>query len=383
MSRASPLKVRILRSTEEIQRIREFWNKLVLENSGTIEQFDLTSSFEWVGSLWESHLKTQVPTVLVLCKGEEILGLMPLRTFRRSIRGISCRSFEPVSELYSGRTGFLFRDFQPDSLLSGLRGLRHEFGEWDTFSATVVEGSAQESVLLEAKRRANWHSLVLGRASSPYIQFQENWESHFAILPKKLRSTMRNGEKRLRERGELSYREFVSPQSVSEFNEAARLIEADSWKSASGTAIASNPVHEAFHSMLSSKAAENGWFSGHVLFLDGNPIAYILGLLHSGVFLDLKESYRSQFREMSPGHVLKSFAFATLYQKQTTCYDFMGACEEYKMKWTDKVYTRVTYLLFNNTLRSRLARLLGGGWQPGEQTSGAQESNRERSPQQV
>lgn len=382
MNRETPLRIEILRSSEESRHVREFWNKIVLEHSGTIEQLDLTSSYEWVRSLWESHLQTQVPTVLVLWKEQEIVGLMPLRTFRRNVRGISCRSFEPVSELYSGRTGFLFRSPQPDLLLTVLNGLEKELGHWDTFSTTVVQGSVDEFALLEAARRGNWHTLVLWRGSSPYIQFHENWASHFAALPKKLRSTMRNGEKRLRERGRLSYREFLSPESLSEFNDAANSIEVDSWKSASGTAIASNPIHEAFHTTLSSRAAENGWFSGHVLFLDEHPIAYILGLLHRGVFLDLKESYRSQFREMSPGHVLKSFAFASLYQKQTTCYDFMGACEDYKMKWTDRVYTRVTYLLFNNTLRSRLARLLGRGWQSG-QPSGPTGSNKEHSRQQT
>ncbi|MGC1614971.1 MAG: GNAT family N-acetyltransferase, partial [Candidatus Acidiferrum sp.] len=256
-----------------------------------------------------------------------------------------------------------------------LQGIRLQLGKWDTFSATVVQGSAHESLLVETARRGNWRTLVLRRVSSPYVPFLENWEEHFAALPKKLRSTMRNGEKRLRERGELSYREFVSSQDVREFNNDAKSIEADSWKSGSGTAMASNPVHEAFHSALTFKAAKNGWFSGHVLYLDGNPIAYILGLLHNGVFLDLKESYRSAFREMSPGHVLKFFAFPRLYQRQTRCYDFMGTCEEYKMKWTDKVYTRVTYLLFNNTVRGRLARFLGKGWQPGGQSPGVSESS--------
>lgn len=379
MNSEAPLRFEILRSPEEILQLRDSWNQLVLENSGTVAQLDLTNSYEWTISLWESHVKTEAPTVMVLWKGKEIVGLMPLRTFRRSIRAISCRSLEPVSELYSGRTGFLFRDPQPDLLFALLNGLRQELGEWDTFSVTVVQGSAHESLLLETARRGNWRSLVLERVSSPYIPFQENWESHFAALPKKLRSTMRNGEKRLRERGELTYREYVLPQDVREFNDAAKSIETDSWKSASGTAIASDPVHEAFHSVLATRAAENGWFSGHVLFLDGNPIAYIVGLLHNGVFLDLKESYRSPFREMSPGHVLKYFAFASLYQKHTRWYDFMGRCEEYKMKWTDKVYTRVTYLLFNNTIRGRLARLLGRGWQPGEQTSGAPESTAQTS----
>jgi CelD/BcsL family acetyltransferase involved in cellulose biosynthesis len=379
MNREASLKMEILDSREVTSELRDVWDQFVLENSGSVEQLDLTNSFAWTMSLWESHLQGQTPTVVVIRQDQKIVGLLPIRKFRRTIRSVSCRSFEPVSELYSGRTGFLFHDRQPDLLFTLLKDLKRTLGEWDTFSATVVEGSVHESLLLEAARCGQWHNLVLARVSSPYIPFLDSWDSHFASLPKKLRSTMRNGEKRLRERGELSYREFVLPEDIAEFNDAAKSIEADSWKSAAGSAIASNPAHEAFHSKIALRAAENGWFSGHVLYLDGRPIAYIFGLLHNGVFLDLKESYRASLREMSPGHVLKFFAFPALYQRGTRWYDFMGVCEEYKMKWTDKIYTRVTYLLFNNTLRGRLARVLGRGWQLPGQSAGARAGSAESS----
>ncbi len=359
----------------------EAWNEIALSNSQDIQQLDLTSSFEWAMSLWESHLQNQKQAVLVLREGEAVIGVFPLHANRRSIRGVPCRSFQPISELYSGRTGFLFRELRAESLLAMLDFLRGKLGAWDTFSATVVQGGVHETILLEAARQRNWRNVVLERVSSPYIPFLETWENHFAALPKKLRSTMRNGEKRLRERGELAYREFVSPDEMGDFNSAVRSIENDSWKATRGTSIASNLVHEAFHSAFTLKAAQKGWFSGHVLFLDRKPVAYIMGLLHKGVFLDLKESYCSQFREMSPGHVLKSFAFARLYQRQTRWYDFMGKCEEYKMKWTDKTYTRITYLIFSNTFRGRLARLLGSGWRAASAFSAASETNTSESVQ--
>jgi CelD/BcsL family acetyltransferase involved in cellulose biosynthesis len=215
----------------------------------------------------------------------------------------------------------------------------------------------QEKLFLEMTAANAFQVRPIEEQHSPFISLQDKWERHFAGLPKKFRATIRNGGKRLRERGELGYRECVGPQAVADFNAAVIEIEKDSWKGPAGTSIASNPVHEAFHRAITERAAENEFFSGHLLLLDQQPIAYVMGMLYNGVFLDLKESYRNTFREMSPGHVLKNFLFARLYERKVLLYDFMGNCEEYKMKWTDRTYCRVTYLFFNKTLRGKAA-----GW---------------------
>jgi len=348
----------MLRSYGECQRLRKAWDDIVASQCSEIAQLDATAGFDWAMALWESHLQGADQEIVVLNDGSEVAGILPLYRLHKTVRGVPCRSIAPLTELYAGRTGFLLRrpdEASVDALFAGLSALPEA---WDTLIVTVVDGSLYEKLLLELASRKNLHWLVVAKERSPYIPFQESWEQHFASLPKKLRSTMRNGEKRMRDRGELSYQECRTAEEVKQFNAAVDAIEQDSWKAAAGTSIASNPVHQAFHVNLAQRAADDGRFSGHLLFLDGQPIAYIMGLLHGGVFLDLKESYRASFREMSPGHVLKSFAFARLYTHGTRLYDFMGKCEEYKLKWTDKTYSRSTYVLFNHTLRSRLVRLM-------------------------
>jgi CelD/BcsL family acetyltransferase involved in cellulose biosynthesis len=72
--------------------------------------------------------------------------------------------------------------------------------------------------------------------------------------------------------------------------------------------------------------------SAHVLRLDGRPLAYILGVAAGdGAFLDLKESFDASYAQYSPGHVLKRFAMETLIARGVGIYDFMRACEPYKL----------------------------------------------------
>jgi CelD/BcsL family acetyltransferase involved in cellulose biosynthesis len=349
------MQVESLRSYEECQSLRQAWNKIVAQQSDGIDQLDSTSGFDWAMALWQSHLKSVEQDVLILREGTQVAGVLPLYRFSKTVRGVPCRSVAPFTQLYGGRTGFLLQDPRLEPLEVLVSRAQELLDPWDTLLLTVVEGSVYERLLLELASQKSWRCVAIDKERSPYIPFLENWEQHFASLPKKLRSTMRNGEKRLRERGELSYQECRSLEEVRQFNDAVEAIEAESWKAEAGTSIASNPVHQVFHRDLALRAAAQGDFSGHLLYLSGEPIAYIMGLLQGGVFLDLKESYRSAFREMSPGHVLKSFAFQSLYERKTHTYDFMGKCEEYKLKWTDKTYSRSTYLVFTNSLRARIA----------------------------
>jgi len=320
---------------------------------------DFTASFDWAYTLWQTHWHSKPIHALVMRKAGEIVAILPLYRLNKTVRRIPCRTVLPLFELYSGRTGILLDKSDRADLERIFSSLRSQPTTWDAFSMTVVQGSALETLFLQVVRNAGLIPLVLEELRSPYIPIHDSWNTQFAALPKKLRSTIRNGEKRLVERGALSYSECRSPKDAKVFNAAVAEIELDCWKDSAGTSIAANPVHEAFHREMTVRAAERGTFSGHLLLLDDQPIAYVMGILYNGVFLDLKESYRNAFREMSPGHVLKGFIFSRLAQYRATAFDFMGKCEDYKMKWTDKTYCRVTYLLLNDTLRGRAARWLG------------------------
>lgn len=355
---------RVIGSYDACAVLREPWNQIVASQSGDILGLDVTCTFEWAMTLWRNHLERKEQRVLVLESDGEVAAILPLHQFKKQIHGLPCRVIAPFTELYSGRTGFLLRDPSPEQFAALFESLTDSVKDWDVFQFTLVDGSSQQRAFFDWQRGSGLTCEEISKQASPYIVMQENWDQHFASLPKKFRSTIRNGEKRMRDHGQLEYREFRDPSAIRDFAAASLEIEKDSWKEAAGTSLTVNQLQENFHTDFLSSAAENGWLSGHLLLLNNEPVAYIYGLLHNEIFSDLKESYKSRYREMSPGHVLKSFAFQSLYAHAARLYDFMGLCEEYKMKWTDKTYSRSTYLLYNRTTRgwaaSRVGRLKGG-----------------------
>jgi len=316
------------------EKLRGPWAELLAKQSDTVLDLDVTAGLDWAQVLWETHLASGPIEVLALQEGGTIQSILPLFRRSKTIRKLPFRGIGLLTELYSGRSGFLLGEQSAELLGESLEGIGSKTPAWDVFSLTLLQDSPSERLVETVASTAGFSLQLIEKQYSPYIPFQKNWAEHFAALPKKFRSTIRNGEKRLRDRGQLTYRECLTADDARDFNSAVLDIERDSWKEAAGTSIAANPVHEAFHRAITVRAAERGFFSGHLLLLD------------------------------SPSHVLKNFIFARLYEQGATVFDFMGNCEEYKMKWTDKTYCRNTYLLFNNTLRGRLAARLSSMGRP-------------------
>ena len=359
MKTAEASALRVVTSYEDCASLRTAWNEILAGQSGDISQLDVTCSFEWAMTLWRNHLEKNPQRILVLESDGYISGIVPLYQFRKQIHGLPCRVLAPFTELYSGRSGFLLREPHRAQFAAVFGDLNAAVRDWDAFQFTLVKDSLQHHEFLGWQQETGAACEEIGTQPSPYIVLQDNWEQHFASLPKKFRSTIRNGEKRMCDHGRLEYREFRGEADLDFFAAAALEIERDSWKEAAGTSLTANRLQEAFHTDLLQSAGQSGMLSCHLLLLDNEPVAYIYGLLHNGVFSDLKESYKTQYREMSPGHVLKAFTFQSLYQHRGRIYDFMGACEDYKMKWTEKTYSRVSYFLYNRTTRAWAARRVG------------------------
>ncbi len=353
------LKFRILRSPEEWTQLRGSWDTMVQSQSSSISGLDVTSTFIWAETLWGNHLGRTGLEVLVAESDNGIEALIPYHLGSKTVHSIRCRSLAPITELYSGRCGFLLREPRLEILEAVLNELREHVPSWDVFLFTLVEDSPSDLLLRELEGRDGLRLERISSQRSPYIVLDKPWEEYFASLPRKFRWNLRNFEKKMKGAGEVSHRVFESGSDSGEFLSRMQEIERASWKEEAGSSLTANPLQESFHGRLLRAAADQGWFSGHVLEFRGEPVAYVYGLLYGNVFYDLKESYKSTYRDFGPGHVLKLSLMEQLFTRRVAFYDYMGLCEEYKLRWTDKTYSRSTFLLYNRTLAARAARLAG------------------------
>jgi CelD/BcsL family acetyltransferase involved in cellulose biosynthesis len=356
---ASRATVRILRRYEECQSLQMDWSHLLGSPVSSPFGMDMSATFEWTMAVWRNHLEQTDQTVLVVEAGGKICSVLPLHATTKRIHGFPCRMVSPITEIFSGRCGFLVDEPQAERVETLLASLRQRIESWDIFAITLVEGSAQYDFLPELAGREKLQLERLGTVSSPYLELCDSWEEFEKSLSKKFRSILRKIERNLRTEGTVTFRELSKPDETEEFGRAVLEIERQSWKEAAGTSLTKNLKQERFHADWMQVAAAKGWFRGYLLELNGIPIAYQNGSLYNNTFYGLKTSYKDGYRRFAPGNLVQRYLVERLCQDKVAYYDHMGICDSHKMEWTDKFYTRSTFVLYKSTLRGWAARHCG------------------------
>jgi CelD/BcsL family acetyltransferase involved in cellulose biosynthesis len=339
--------------------LRPIWDGIVSAQAGGILGLDVTATPEWAETLAKVLLNGRKTRTLVLEQSGEPVGILPLYESQESKYRLKFQKLAPITELYAGRTGFMFKEPRVDYLEAFVDYLYERLHRWSLFQVTLVDDSESDQLLRSVCESIKISRDKLSSQASPYIVLENNWQDYFNSRPKKFRWNLRNGRKKMETCGHLRYSICEKPSQLESFLSAMLEIERGSWKETTGTSVTTNDYQESFYKQFCAPALDRGWFYGHLLELDAEPVAYVYGTVHQGVFYDFKESYKDKFKELSPGHVLKTFVFEELYRKNIRLYDFMGACEEYKLRWTDKTYRRSTYVIYNNDARG-LALRMGG-----------------------
>lgn len=351
--------VETLTTLQQCTEVAGAWAALARAQAHTIDGTDFTGTLEWTLSLWENHLHSEPQNVMVFRDGDEVRGILPCHVHVMKSYGVEERVLEPITQLYAGRTGFLARDVQRDVPLM-LGHVYENITGWDTFRCTLVAGGSSEHALQQTCAQSGRNMRVLADMTSPYIEMPDEWEEYVGSLSKNFRDNLKKSERRLDKAGRWGVRFYTSTDDVPAFLDAVLRIERLSWKEAAGSSITTNPIQEGLYRRLLPRLAERGWLLGTVLTLDDAPIAYTMGCIFEGIYYNEKASYDESNRATGAGSFIYLPLLKELHGRGIRIFDWMGKCEEFKLRWTDRTYTRRTYVLYNTSIRASIVRAKHG-----------------------
>jgi CelD/BcsL family acetyltransferase involved in cellulose biosynthesis len=197
---------------------------------------------------------------------------------------------------------------------------------------------------------------------SPYLTLSGSYDDYLGTLDRKHVKELRRLRRRLEEQGQVTFDVADGSEDLDELLAAGFRIEVSGWKTAAGSAIASRPETLRFYREIARWAALRGWLRLGFLRVGGTPVAVELALEQDGVFYALKGGYDPQFRSFGPGMLITQEVLVRAFGLGLRRYEFLGAPEGYKLRWTSTTRELVTFHAFG---RSPLGQAERAVWRVG------------------
>jgi CelD/BcsL family acetyltransferase involved in cellulose biosynthesis len=184
---------------------------------------------------------------------------------------------------------------------------------------------------------------------SPFLELTEDWDAYEGSLSSSFRQGLRRKKRRLEEEGTLTVDVRDGSEDLESLLDEGYDVESSQWKEEQGTAIASDPVTRAFYTSFSSWAAQQGWLRLVFLRQHDKAIAFRLDVTVDGAYYHVKGGYDPAFGRYSPGLVLQHETVRHAIEAGLSRYEFLGADEPYKLKWTSTCRDRIAVRCFART----------------------------------
>jgi len=316
-------------------------------NAAASERRNLYLTYEWMASLWESHFGAKDVEFLVH-GSNPWTALLPLALEESRSRGFHLRTAMPVTNRYGrNHNDILLRPPMDAGVRWVLASTRERRA--DLFAlGSLADDSPTAPILRRVAREEGFRVVTEAGAKSPYLTLEGDWDTYLKGQSSNFRSDLKRKGNKARRSG-LEIRRFTDAGSVSIVLEAIYSIEAKSWKESTQTSITTNPQARVFYDRFLSRAAEAGWFESFLLYFEGTPAAYDMGVRFANRYYMLKTSYDQAFSEQSPGVVLREHVVRHLYETGCGEHDFLGDDEPWKMRWTSEVRGHTHYYLYDTS----------------------------------
>jgi CelD/BcsL family acetyltransferase involved in cellulose biosynthesis len=278
----------------------------------------------------------------------EVLGDSPLRALVPLIRTSNSPTC-PVNE-HSPEFALL-----ADGEAGGIELVRHLLAEKPTSLELFKVPSETRDAVEAAAGRAGYRVVASIMQRSPYLELSGPWEDYEKSLSANFRQSLRRKKRRLEDEGSVSIETQDGRDDLDAALDEGFSVESSQWKAEEGTAIASDARVQSFYTAVARWAAERDWLRLVFLRLDGAPVAFRFDLVADGGYYHLKGGYDPAYARFSPGLILQHETVREAFDQGLARYEFLGADEPYKLKWTSTCRDRVAVRCFAPTVAGRLA----------------------------
>jgi CelD/BcsL family acetyltransferase involved in cellulose biosynthesis len=312
------------------------------------EAGELFETPQWLLSWLEAYWPGRPWRFLLLYQDERLEGLLPLVDDARGELCCNGCLTLPIND-HVERCGFLHRSAPGPLIEAAVRHLRQGQRRLRLRFHRSEAGPALEAHRVAA-RGQGLHFATRPASESPEVRLEGGYAEYLAGRSKNYRKLLRRKQRLLREAGSARWVVVAAAEDLSAHWPALLAVEARSWKAAQQTSIDTEPAAEAFYSALARRCAERGWLRSYLLYLEDQPVAHLLGVVHRQRYYALKSSYDGRHEVLSPGVLLFAQALEDCFAAGLERFEILGDAEQWKRQLATHWRRSLEICLFDSVL---------------------------------
>ena len=203
------------------------------------------------------------------------------------------------------------------------------------------------------------------KRQAPVVRIETDWETYLGSRSRHFRRELRRKNNKIKKAGSLECVVVSDPLKCAAAMADVLTIEQNSWKQDAGTSFTAEEGLAGFYGEFAMRAAEKNWLRLYLLYLDGQPLAHIYGVVFKNVYWAIKTSYDQHFRHLSPGVVIFAKALEDSFDQKLTLFDFLGEPDRWKSELENDTVTNTDMCIFAaNDLKCSWCKLYQAGLKP-------------------
>jgi len=351
--------VSLLKSYQEFLELEEDWADFISH----CEADHPFNTHRWLSVWWQCFGQGADPELLVVRDGARLVCCLPMITADAATYGMSMRRRALWVNGHSFRSGVLCDSRHVACLQEAVDALM-QINDWDVFDLQFLpKHYGVHGALKELLVRSRVKFTVTPHMDSPRLAIEGDWSSYFAGLSRSRRESVRRKVRKLIEREGATV--TIIPGTADELG--ARLedcweVSRKTWKHAAGSSIAADSARVDFYTQIAMDPSN--WIVLSLVDLDGRTIAFEYDLLYKGVLYNLKLGFDEDFKQLSPGYVLRVKLLQWAFENNVKVYDYMGFGQDYKNQFSDSVIDHEHLRIYGRGLRSSYSYTVEGRAKP-------------------
>jgi hypothetical protein len=324
-------------ATRDLSEYREPWERLASASAHA----GLFETPTWITAWLATYWKDRPIAFLFVHDDDELVGLAPLLHDVDGELGCKGALVTPVNP-HVRRSDILYTG-EPDPVIGSV--IAH-LAQAHERTPMRIRSADAASPSLPALRKYGGHLLLQEQKPSPIIRISGTWAEYLASRPRHLRQELGRKKKKLEAAWQVDWATVSSAPDYERALTDIMRIERNSWKEREGTSFGAEPGAAELYARVARGYAASGQLRLQLLYLDGNPVAHVYGVIYENAYYARKTSYDDAYRAWSPGNVLFNYVLEQAFSEGLATFDFLGSDARWKSEIANATREHVDACVF-------------------------------------